>query len=395
MRQRKLLLLNGGHSEIPLIVEAKKLGWYVITTGNKQTGIGHIYANENIFGDYSNIDLMYEIAKHQNVDAIVSCCNDFGIITASYISEKLKLSGHDPFDITCKLHHKDTFRKLTAKYSIHAPCARDFHSREEAYATIGFWEYPIIIKPIDLSSGVGISTVKLEGDFFSAVNKAFDMTRAGTIVIEPFIEGTAHSFSTFIINQKVVAYFSDNEYSYKNPFMISSSAGPATDIDKVKNILINDIEKLSYELNLVDGIVHAQYILSENIPYILEITRRCSGDLYSVPVEYARDLPWAEMIVRAETGMIEKEFYKFHEPQRLGGRHCIMGDRNGVVKDVIISNEIKDNIYKELLWWKPGFTIKNYLIDKLGILFLKFSEEKEMLDKINRINELVKVAYEN
>ena len=109
---KKLLLLNGGHSEITLIEEAHKLGYYVITSGNDSHLIGHRLADENIFEDYSNYEKMLRIAEVNKIDAVVSCANDFGAITASYIAEKMGLPGHDSFETTLLLHQKDGFKKF-------------------------------------------------------------------------------------------------------------------------------------------------------------------------------------------------------------------------------------------------------------------------------------------
>ena len=43
-------------------------------------------------------------------------------------------------------------------------------------------------------------------------------------------------------------------------------------------------------------------------PYIIDITRRCSGDIYPEPVEHSTGIPWAEWIVRTECGMDCKDF---------------------------------------------------------------------------------------
>lgn len=127
----------------------------------------------------------------------------------------------------------------------------------------------------------------------------------------------------------------------------------------------------------------------------MEATRRTSGDLYSIPVEYALKISWSKMTVQAETGMQTEKIPQPQNVQLFAGRHCIMGERNGTVKDVEISEELAENIFDKLLWYKRGFQIENYLKDKLGILFLKFDTETEMLSKINRITELVKVVYED
>lgn len=41
MNKKKLLILNGSHGEISLINAAKNLGFYVISSGKKYSGIGH------------------------------------------------------------------------------------------------------------------------------------------------------------------------------------------------------------------------------------------------------------------------------------------------------------------------------------------------------------------
>ena len=92
--------------------------------------------------------------------------------------------------------------------------------------------------------------------------RAFEMSKQKKIVIEQFIEGTYHSFSTFLVNKKVRAYFSDNEYSYLNPFLVTTSAHPATDVKFVEQILIDEAEKIANLLDLVDGVFHIQYIFT-------------------------------------------------------------------------------------------------------------------------------------
>ena len=116
-----------------------------------------------------------------------------------------------------------------------------------------------------------------------------------------------------------------------------------------------------------------------------------SGDVYPEPVEHATGIPWSKWIVMAEIGYPGTVFTERGTQNKFCGRHCIMAEQNGVVEGVVIEDELKGNIYKELLWWKKGDIVENYFLDKLGILFLEYESEKEMLDKTARIAELVKV----
>ena len=45
MEKQRMLILNGSFCEQPLIETAKKMGYYVITTGNAPELIGHKYAD--------------------------------------------------------------------------------------------------------------------------------------------------------------------------------------------------------------------------------------------------------------------------------------------------------------------------------------------------------------
>lgn len=392
--KKKLLVLNGSHSDIPLIKAGKKLGYYVITTGNKPELVGHKYADEYHNADFSNVQEIYELSEKLKIDAVCSCANDFGAITAAYVAEKLGLPGHDSYKTTLILHHKDKFKRFSKENQIKTPIAESFDNIETAINRKEEFNYPVIIKPIDLTGGKGITKVYSELEFEQAVKKAINISPSHRIVIESFIEGTQHSFSTFLVNRKVASYFSDNEYSYLNPYLVSTSAAPAIDVDKVDKVLISEVEKIASLLNLTDGVFHIQYILSNGKPHILEITRRCSGDFYSYPVAFATGIPWAEWIVRAECGLDCSSFPQNIKQSKFCGRHCIMGNKNGIVKNVKISSEIEDNIYDQFLWWKAGYEITNYMVDKLGVLFLKYNSMDEMINKTKRITDLVSVEYE-
>lgn len=390
---KKLLVLNGSHSDIPLILAGKKLGYYVITSGNRPDLIGHKYADEYVQGDFSQPEEMLDIFKDKGLDAICSCCNDFGIITSAYLAEMLQLPGHDTYENSLLLHHKDQFKAFSAKYHIHTPLAKAYDDVATALSNVGALTFPVIVKPIDLTGGKGVSKVEDEQTYKVAVLGALNRSPSHRIVVEPFIDGTQHSFSTFLVGGKVRAYYSDNEYSYLNPYLVSTSGGPATHVGDAKDILIADAEKIANLLALRDGVFHYQYIMHGETPYILEITRRCSGDLYNIPVEKSTGIPWAEWIVRAECGMPCDDF-PFNKSQKsFGGRHCIMGHKNGIVKDVRISPVIQSNIYRSFLWWKPGMEIRDYLTEKLGILFMEYDSEEDMLEKIQHIADYIQVIY--
>ena len=71
---KKLLMLNASEHEIPFILAARKLGFYVITTSTKRDYAGHKYADEYIYGDYNNYEEMISLCKLNNIEAISQGC---------------------------------------------------------------------------------------------------------------------------------------------------------------------------------------------------------------------------------------------------------------------------------------------------------------------------------
>ena len=390
---KRLFILNGSHSEVTLIQEAKKLGYHVTTLGNCPELYGHRFSDAYINIDYSDKESVLQAANEKKIDAVISCANDFGIITASYVGERLGLAGHDPYDTTVLLHQKDLFKKFAMEKGLRVPQSRTFSDMDSAKDAGETLEYPVIVKPVDLTGGKGVSRADNEKEYLSAIENAFLRSRKKVIIVEQFIEGTYHSFSTFLVNQKVVGCFSDNEYSYVYRYFVDTSGGPADGVDKVKDLLIGQAETIAEELKLVDGVFHMQYVMDKKgNPYIMDITRRCSGDIYPEPVEHSTGIPWSKWIVMAEAGYPPESFKERGEQKGFCGRHCIMAETEGRVRDVLIDPVIKKYVYKEIQWWEPGYEIRNHQVDKAGMLFYEFPSREIMTDMIGNMKKLVHVV---
>lgn len=391
----RILIPNGSFHDIPIIKEAKKQGYYVITSGAAPDAIGHKYADEYVYGDFSDREKMLDIAKEKKIDRICSNCNDFGYLSSCYVAEELGLGGHESYSNALILHHKDRFKKLSKELDIHSPIAESFCSEEDAYTYIELVKYPIIVKPVDLGAGQGIKRADNEKQAKDAIKDALHRSKCKTIVIEPFIEGTSHSFNAFIVNKKVAGYYTDNEYMLFDPYRVSTSAGPADYIEEYVDVLIKDSEKVAEALELPDGLLHLQYILDDNhMPHILEITRRMSGDWYPYPEMKATGIDWIKYIVLSQCGMDCSDFPSDIKQKGFTGRHCLNGRKAGIVKDVIIKPELKEYVYDSAMWLDDGYEIKDIKKDYPGILFFDFDTRERIMEIVGKVEKYVTLLYE-
>ena len=406
MPQKKMLLLGGGHAEIPLIKAAQALGWYVITTGNDREGLGHPYADKNVFADFSDKDAMLELARAEGVNAVCSGCNDFALLSTVYVCEKLGLPGHDSYATSLEIHHKDKYRALATRLGIPTPRAVVVRNAREFDEAVAGLTFPIIVKPVDLTGGKGIHRAANIEEAREAYRNACSRTREDHIVVEEFVQGSNHGYSAMLVKGKVVFTFADNEQYYINKYMVSGAntpgSTPAAGLAKLRDYS----ERIARELHLVDGILHIQYIeRADGIPVIIEICRRPPGDLYIKFVQYATGVDYPKFIVMAETGMDISAIQDI-PTQGFWLRHCVMasaqaGERtangdtcSGIVHEVSFAPEIEGNIVEKFLWYKPGEVITDKLTYKAGIVFFKFDTLAEMESKTARMTRLVKVVTE-
>lgn len=392
---KKILIPNGSFHDIPLIKKAKEYGYYVITSGAAPNGIGHKYADEYVYGDFSDPEKMLEIAELKNIDKVCSNCNDFGYLSACYVAERLNLGGHEKYEDALALHHKDKFKMLSKQLGISSPLAVGFNSEEDAKEFLLHVEYPIIVKPVDLGAGQGIHRADSKEEALSAIKDAFDRSKCKKVVIEPFITGTSHSFNAFLVDGKVRGYYSDNEYMHYSTYRVSTSGGPADFIEDVVETLISDTETVAKALSIKDGLMHSQYILDrEHRPHILEITRRMSGDWYPYPEMKATGIDWVDYIFRTQCGEDVSDFPTNVTQRGFTGRHCLNGYRRGRVKNVNFDYDLKKYIYDDVMWIGNGFEIKNVEKDYPGIVFFDFDDREKMTYIIEHIDEYVELIYE-
>jgi len=393
VKTKKLLIAGGGYADIPLIQAGHELGYYVITSGNKPNEMGHKYSDEYHLMDYSDKEGIWQLAGKLQVDAICPCCNDFSAISCAYVASKLGLPGHDTYETSLTIHHKDRFRAFASKHSVPSPRSVGFTQENQSVERIKALRFPLLVKPVDLSGGKGISKIFHFDQAARAIRKALARSKAKRVVVEEFIEGTRHGFSTFLYNRKVVFYFSDNEHYFKNPYLVSAASAPAIVPSDVEKNLCAESERIASLLRLTNGIFHIQYILRDRKPYITEICRRPPGDLYIKLVEYATGVNYSLFAVKAAAGLDCGDLSQ-KSPKGFFTRHCIMSEKEGRVKDIVFDPYITSQIIDKMMWGKPGDIVTDAMTAKFGIVFLQFGSMDEMFEKTERMQDLIHVVME-
>lgn len=376
----KTLLLCSTHNDLGLIRALKKIGAEIVITGNIENLPGQKFADKYIKADYSKKDLILSIAEEEKIDTICPCCNDYGVYTATYVAEKLNLPGHDSYENILQLHNKDKFKELAEKLNLLTPKAKQFDDIQAAEKFLSGIDYPVIVKPVDASAGNGVFKIDTGGggEIHKLLKDTFEKSRSKKIVAEKFLSGSRHGLCTYLINQKVVAVCSNNEYSFINPYRVEIDTFPSVSSEDTVSFLVQEIETVAKHLRLKDGIFHLQYIMHNGKPYIIEVMRRVLGNMYSVPANMLCGFDWDYWEVRARCAMSLNFFPRQNFQEGYFAYKTVLGSKNGVIEKIFIPPEYEKYITGSFFLMQAGDEITDYKSRPVGFLFFQFSSQDEM-----------------
>ncbi|MBK2257745.1 ATP-grasp domain-containing protein [Francisella philomiragia] len=379
----KILLGDANFCVLPILKSIMSKNRQVSVVGGINTDPGHSVADVSVLMDYSDTDLLYKHIEEQKYDYIVPGCNDRSYLSLSEISQKTnRYYGLDDHNTVLTIHHKDKFKKFAQEQKYPVPKSVD---KIEDVCNL---KLPIIIKPIDSFSGKGVNIVNSTKDIYKYWSEAEKFSKTGLVIAEEFIEGDLYSHSAFIKNKNLLIDFFVNEYCTVYPFQVNSSNLSSNLSDLIMKGMREWVEQFARDLNLVDGLVHTQFIVNGDEFYILEVARRCPGDLYSELISKSTGVDYAKLYSLPFLGqklpdMIEKKFIK---PV---SRHTVSVD----YECIFISSKVnlKCSSVENIQLKYSGQKMKPAPFDKSGIYFIEHGSIDEMEDKTKELRDYIEI----
>jgi biotin carboxylase len=385
-----VVTLGASHAEIPLVRAVKQLGFRCVVVSGDATGMAIAVADEFVECDYSDVAAVSAVVAIRRPAAVIAGCNDFAAITASEIAVQFGLPGHDLPAITRAVHLKSEFRLLCDELALSNPRAVAFDDPIAASSHCTGSPLPLIVKPVDLTGGKGIGLIRTAEDIAPVVESAFRASREKVVVIEEFVEGTLHSCCAMVVGHRVVFDFFADESMLENPFLVSAATSPSVIAQPARTDLIDEIEMIARRLDLVDGLVHVQFIMDGDRPRIIEVCRRPPGDLYLELVRRSVGFDIADAIVRNALG---RPFSVVSESVTPVLRQCVMVEHAGQVTDVRFDDVLGPHVVMRVPLRQLPTSIVNHLTEKTEIFFAEFDSADEMRTTSNDIRRHLEITF--
>ncbi len=254
------MMIGAGIGQYFLAKKIKERGFYLIVVTMPGSYPVIDIADKVCYVNVFEKDAVLAVAKENEIDAVISDQNDTMMPTVAYVAEHMGLPGNNT-NIVDSYCNKNTFRDNCDKLGIPVPkhyAITDIDMPSEVMS----WGFPLMIKPADSQSSLGVSKVNNKDEYFIALKSALEISKTRSAIIEEFFVGQELVAEGFIYKGKYYNIgFADRKYfDLKDIFIPSQTIFPSI----VPNNVLETIT--GYECAMAEyiepefAIVHSEYL---------------------------------------------------------------------------------------------------------------------------------------
>ncbi len=398
---KKLLMLGGTRYLVPVIKQARELGYYTITCDYLPNNISHKYSDE-----YHNIsivekDQVLKLAESLAVDGVMSFACDPGVTTAAYVAEKMGLPAPGPYQSVELLQNKGAFRRFLTEYGFSVPKAASFRRETFASELISGFRFPLIVKPTDSAGSKGVSRVESKEAIEKAIEFALSYSRSEEFIIEEFIESQGFSSDSdcFSIDGELkFASFSSQRFDQnaENPYTPAAYSWPSSMTLEQETDLRSELQRLLKLLNMKSSLYNVETrVGKDGKPYIMEVSPRAGGNRISEMLCYATGTDLITKAIQAALGEpINADFSEHYTGH--WAEVVLHAEKTGAFQSLWISEEIRENVVEEDLWIRKGAVVRPFKAanEALGTLVLRFQTQEALEKVMAHISNYVRVQVD-
>lgn len=393
---KKLMLLGGSAQQLIAIKTARRLGYDTVLCDYLGDNPGQYIADRFYLVSTTDKEAVLNVAKEEGINGIIAYASDPAAPTAAYVAENMGLPTN-PYASVEILCSKDKFRTFLEQNGFNSPAAKSYSSIEKALKDKGNFRLPVIVKPVDSSGSKGVAVLQGCYGWEEALSSAFSYSRSHQVIIEEFIE-KKYSYliggDIFVADGQVILWGLMNCHrdSTVNPLVPVGKSYPV-DIDKadlkaVKRTLQSMVDKLGIRF----GEMNVELVIDESgCVWPIDVGPRAGGNMIPDLLSLIFNVDIVEMSVKA--AMADKFLTEVQKGIPFYATHNLHSGKTGLYESISFSDEIEKHIVKKCFYKKRGDLAECFCdaSKALGIIFLKYSDMREMKNMLDNINCHIKV----
>ena len=184
--KKKLAIICASADQIPLVNKAKEMEIETHCFSWDKKNYTDCKGIADYFHPISILEKeqILEVCKDIKIDGVTSMIYDFAVPTVAYVAQGMGLPGNN-YEDSLIPSNKFSMRQAFHRHGVNSP---RFAIAGEGVDLTDF-RYPLIVKPTDRCSSIGVTKVGKEEDLQEAIGRAQENSYREEAIIEEFISG--------------------------------------------------------------------------------------------------------------------------------------------------------------------------------------------------------------
>lgn len=184
---KTIMIIGAGHVQEPAVLTAKKLGLKVVAVDQNSHAPGLRWADVPLPISTSDLVQCTQAGRLYRIDGVMSIGSEQGTRTSAVVAHNLGLPGI-PVEVAECCTNKICIHRIMEKYQLPAPRYFICQTKQEAEKAVSHLGLPVVVKPPDSHSSLGVSKVEKWSDLDWALERAVSFSQAKVWVIEEFVQ---------------------------------------------------------------------------------------------------------------------------------------------------------------------------------------------------------------
>ena len=399
---KKLLVLGTSVGSTDIVKYAQSEGAYVIVTDYLpvEKSAAKQIADETAMISTTDVKKLCEFAKEKNIDGVFCGVSETNLLSVCSVASVLNL----PCYFTLKqweiCQNKSLFKDLCCRFNL--PVARKFEIGDNLNDnTFKKIEYPVIVKPTDQSSGIGIHVCYNDDELKEGYEDAKKRSFSHQVIVEKYIKGNEFSAVYTVSNGEYRLSMMGDKYLNRDQKGLLPLPEAYVYPSKYLGYYIDNINekviKMFHSIGIMNGIVFVQGVTDGKNTALFEAGLRMPGTAVYRFTDYINNVNIMKRLTDfALTGVMEADL-SLEDPTLKGRRCCLLsilnaGGKVGQIEGIKEAISVPGVIDSEVRYQVGDEILKSGTLKQSHIRFFVFRETmKDLQESIQQIQGLISV----
>jgi biotin carboxylase len=321
---KKLLILGANPETVPLVQTANELGVKTLVTSNVPDDAAKAYAWKACDVDGMDVQGLVALAKEEKVDGVLVGVADILVPVYCEVCTALKLPCYATRDIINVFSYKDVFKETCERYGVHGipEYHLDVDLKQEDIAKIRF---PVMVKPVDGYSGMGMTVCNNADELPKAVKKALSISKKKRFIVERYMQcDDMGMYYTFKDGYCSASCIYDRYTTDEQPGLSCVCLGgtyPSKHLDEYFEKMHDHAVQMFQKIGIKNGVLMLSGFYEEGEFYVYDTGFRLQGEAPHLLMKAIHGFDQREMLIRfALTGSEGDIDLKKEDDTRLRGK---------------------------------------------------------------------------